>query len=322
MPTRTAPSLESVLGELLEAAIESVDVVRSPYSTSYPIDDVTVRMVDGSELMLVRKDLAWTSLLPPARRAKPDFLYDPRREMRIYTDVLPGAPYGPARCVGIVDQPEAGRSWLFLEQLGGVELFQVGDLARWEATARWIARFHVGCADRSEALLAAGVPMLIHDWRWLQRWADRAVAGAGRDTARALRHLRARAAALWARLADQPTTVVHGELYASNVIVGGVGRGTRVSPIDWEMAAVAPGLVDLAALTAGSWAPRDRQALEVAYAGAAGRRIDAAFVSQLDACRLALCIQWLGWRPRWRAPAAHAHDWLSEALALVEQLEL
>ena len=306
------------------STVESVDVVRSPYSTSYPIDDVTVHLADGSQLVLVRKDLAWTVAAAggsPGQARRSSTTHD--AEIRVYTRRSAAAHRtGPARCLGVVDQPEAGRRWLFLERLTGVELFQVGDLSQWQATARWIAGFHGRLADRSDALLAAGVPLLVHDWLWLRRWADRAVAGAGRGTARAVRHLRARAAALWARLADQPTTVVHGELYASNVIVERAGRHTRVSPIDWEMAAMAPGLVDLAALTAGGWKPRDRRALELAYAAASGRRADDHFDADLDACRLALCIQWLGWRPRWRPPPAQHNDWLSDALVLVERLEL
>ena len=320
MSTRTVPSLESVLGSLLGAEVAAVDVVRSPYSTSYPIDELTVLLEDGSQLELVRKDLSWTSLLPAARRTKPAFLYEPRREMLVYTSVLPAAPPGPARCWGVVDQPRAGHRWLFLERLCGVELFQVGDIERWQAAARWIGEAHRHFEGRVEELVPDSVPLLVHDWRWMHRWADRAVAGAGRHSSRALRRLRSSVAVLWARITELPTTFVHGELYASNVIVGPPGPHPRVSPIDWEMAAAAPGLFDLAALTAGEWLPADRRTIEEAYASAAGRRFDDEFQIHLDLCRLALCVQWLGWRPRWRPPPEHRHDWLAEALSLVESL--
>ena len=322
VPTRVAPSLERLLAELLSKEVESVTVVRSRYSTSFPIDDVTVHLCDGSRLDLVRKDLSWASLLPPAHRGKPAFLYDPRREMRLYMEVLSAAPPGTARCHGVLDDPGAGTRWLFLERLEGVELYQVGDLARWQAAAAWAAHLHVRFEGQVGALLQAGIPLLVHDRDWLQRWAERAVAGATRTNARVLRHLRSRTGVLWARLAGLPTTLVHGELYASNVIVGPPGPEPRVSPVDWEMAAAAPGLIDLAALTAGNWPPHERRSLESAYACAAGRPVDELFDAQLNACRLALCIQWLGWRPRWRAPREHTFDWLGEALVLVERLEL
>jgi aminoglycoside phosphotransferase (APT) family kinase protein len=38
-----------------------------------------------------------------------------------------------------------------------------------------------------------------------------------------------------------------------------------VCPVDWEMAAVGPGLVDLAALSAGGWTAPEREALALAY---------------------------------------------------------
>lgn len=322
MPTRTAMPLEEVLGELIGAVVDRVEVHRSDYSTSFPIDVLTVHLGDGTERELVRKDLLWSALLHPARRTKPEFVYEPRREMRVYTDVLPAGPSGPATCFGVVDRPDVGRRWLFLERVPGVELFQVGDLALWEAAARWAAQFHVTFEGRGDDLRAAGVPLLVHDRQWLMRWADRAAAAAGRNRSRATRHLRDRCGSLWVRIAAQPATIVHGELYASNVIVSGTLPQLRVTPVDWEMAAVGSGLVDLAALTAGNWNPDERHALEVAYAAAAGRDVDDAFVAELDACRLALCLQWLGWKRQWRAPAEHSFDWFTEAMALCDRLEL
>ncbi len=38
--------------------------------------------------------------------------------------------------------------------------------------------------------------------------------------------------------------------------------------------------------------------------------------------RLYIAVQWLGWSRDWSPPAEHAHDWLSEALSLAEELEL
>jgi thiamine kinase-like enzyme len=38
-------------------------------------------------------------------------------------------------------------------------------------------------------------------------------------------------------------------------------EGWRVCPVDWEMAAVGPGLIDLAALTAGWWTAHDSRAV-------------------------------------------------------------
>ena len=43
------------------------------------------------------------------------------------------------------------------------------------------------------------------------------------------------------RLVRLPRTLIHGELYPSNVIVGRGHHRERVCPVDWEMAALGPG---------------------------------------------------------------------------------
>jgi thiamine kinase-like enzyme len=122
-----------------------------------------------------------------------------------------------------------------------------------------------------------------------------------------------------------PVTFIHGEFYASNVLVD--DGGTRVCPVDWEMAALGPGLIDLAALTAGRWTEPEREALVLAYMTALAPRRGwppprAEFLAALACCRLHLALQWLGWSERWSPPAEHAHDWLHEALALADVLGL
>jgi aminoglycoside phosphotransferase (APT) family kinase protein len=115
-------------------------------------------------------------------------------------------------------------------------------------------------------------------------------------------------------------------MYASNVLIAGEPGARRVCAVDWEMAAVGPGLMDLAALTSGSWREDHRQAIVMAYheaiAEPEGWRETEAFLRALDACRLHIALQWLGWSPGWAPPPEHAHDWLDDALRLAERLEL
>ena len=67
------------------------------------------------------------------------------------------------------------------------------------------------------------------------------------------------------RLIRLPSTLIHGEFYASNILVQETREGCRIRPVDWEMAAVGPGLIDLAALTSGAWAERERTEMAAAY---------------------------------------------------------
>jgi len=129
------------------------------------------------------------------------------------------------------------------------------------------------------------------------------------------------------RLVELPMTFIHGEFYASNGLVQETAREPRVCPVDWEMAAVGPGLIDLAALTAGGWTADEKTALALAYHGvlaphAGWPSTPDVFLTMLDYCRLHLGMQWLGWSSEWSPPPEHAQDWLGEALSLAERLGL
>jgi thiamine kinase-like enzyme len=123
-----------------------------------------------------------------------------------------------------------------------------------------------------------------------------------------------------------PVTFLHGELYASNVLVAEEVTGRRVCPVDWEMAGVGPGLLDVAALCSG-WDEPARQAIALAYRaalqpGPGWPPQEQDFLALLDCCSLCLAVQWLGWSPGWSAPPEHARDWLGHALRLIERLGL
>jgi hypothetical protein len=315
--------LRGLVGDVLGVSVTSVGVSRSRHTSSFPIDNLTVTVETGEILLLVRKDLSWGALDSRVRAAKPRFLHDPRREMGMYRLLLAGAPAGTARWYGNVDRPDLGYSWLLIEQISGAGLCETGELERWAACARWLAELHAAFSGSTEALRSSEVPLLVHDRAWLRRWADRAVASTAPTSATcAIRHVHRCVDVLSERLAVLPVTLVHGEFYASNVMVAGAREALRVCPVDWEMAALAPALSDLAALTSGDLAPSMRTDIERAYCATAGRTYDDEFVAELDVCRLAQCVQWLGWMPGWQPAAHHRYDWLGEAVRLVDRLAL
>jgi thiamine kinase-like enzyme len=129
------------------------------------------------------------------------------------------------------------------------------------------------------------------------------------------------------RLLTLPVTFIHGEFYASNVLVNNTGGKLRVCPVDWELAGVGPGLIDLTALVSGGWSAEEKEALAKAYHAELTLRDERSMdleevLIALDYCRLHLAVQWLGWASEWSPPPEHAHDWLGEALSLAEKLEL
>jgi Ser/Thr protein kinase RdoA (MazF antagonist) len=296
------------------------------YRTSFPLEELDVTLGDGAELHLLFKDLAWASLNESARLAKPEFLRDPLREPAVYASVLAPRRLGP-RYYGAAIDPAAERYWLFLERVEGRELYQVGDLELWQAVASWLGEMHSTLAGDRERH-AERARLIEYDEAYYRRWIARAqefAASPGQPPRRAtaLDWIAERYDPVVEGLLELPRTVIHGELYASNVLVADDGHTPRVCPVDWEMAASGPGLIDLAALVSGGWGEKDREAIVTAYRSGAGADRAAFSRDQLDLARLHLAVQWLGWAPpSWTPPEGQRHDWLSEALALGEGLGL
>ena len=289
-------------------------------SSGVPFAAATSHRIDEIGPGWLRKDLAPEALLGEARTAKPAFVHDPRREPAVYRELLRPLAIGP-HCAA------SGDDWIVIEQVPGVELWQIGEPGVWVRVATRVAHLHRrlavavlpghagrGARRRRGPTHADRVPLLVHDRRLFAAWRERAAA-AGVPPAVLAAHRRATE-----RLVSIPPTVLHGELYPSNILVRMVGFRLDVWPIDWELAGLGPAVLDVAALTAGGWAEPQREAMARAYFDATDRPSGSwdAFREDLAAARLHLCVQWLGWAPGWIPPAEHAHDWLGEALELVE----
>jgi hypothetical protein len=297
----------------------------SEYATSFPMEKLDVTFVDGSRRSLAFKRLAWSDLGKEARLAKPRFLHDPRREPAVYASVLTPDSRGAPGYHGAVLDPEEERYWLFVEWVEGLRLEQVGDRSLWQEAAVWLAGLHSmpagNCAERARA-----ARLLDYDRGYYRRWIDRALEfseDGGRR--RALGWLEQRYEAVIDGLLALPKTILHGEFYASNVLVSAdrsdERTGARVAPVDWELAATGPGIVDLAALVSGNWGDEDRAAIVSAYRSAPGAGNFSP--EQLDLARLHLAVLWVGWAPpSWVPPEGQRHDWLGEAVRLAEELDL
>lgn len=298
--------LESTLRQVLNTAVQ-VRRRPYPYATSHRLDAIRVTTSGGTRHELLFKDLSWDRLLPEAGQSKPAFLYEPRREIEAYRRLLSGRELGTAQLYGVVEGG-GGRVGLILEKVLGVELWQVGELDAWCDVARWLGRLH------SMDLLAETdeLPLLTIGPASYRFWLDRArlavgdrlapVAACTDHAVRVLAHL--------------PATFIHGELYPSNVIVA----PGRVCPIDWEMASVGPGLMDLAALTSG-WADDGAWHITEAYVRASAVPwAEEELRVGLDVCRLHQALQWLGWSSVWQPPPEHARDWLAVAVNAAERL--
>jgi Ser/Thr protein kinase RdoA (MazF antagonist) len=327
--------LKEWLARTVAAGREITQLRRRPfaYATSAAIEELTLTFADGSRVELLAKDVGPAGLSAHAAAIKPAFVADPLREPAVYRSILEPANVGAPRFLGAALDPPGGVHWVFLERVDGEMLADVGELERWEAAAGWLARLQATVTTEA-ATRAAGRALLVRDERLLRRWIERSLKftaparAGGRPEAGRYRDLIQR---VGDRLVDGldslPRAFVHGELYPSNVLVARADQAPRVAAIDWELAGIGPFALDLAALTSG-WPRPARESMCRAYLRereARGAPVDGGLHELLHAvalCRLSLAVQWLGWAEDWTPPAEHGHDWLAEAIALMEEAEL
>lgn len=286
----TDDELESVLGRRLLRRRPW------PYASSLPMEQI--ELAGDPPQRVLFKDFTATDELP-----RPGFLKDPLREIAVYRDVLAAAmPDAPAHVASVADP---GRAWLFVELLEGTPLWQAGDLEAWRAAARWLAAMHALEPPRAPRLLrydAAHLRQRVLLARWLP-WAED-VAGA-----------------VAAQLASLPARLIHGEFTPANVLVQHSCGRIRIRPLDWELAGIGPGVLDVAALTAGNWSAPDRDRIEDAYRDACPTHLRPT-AHDLDLARLLLAAQWSGWCDGWEPPAEQRQDWRGQAEYLLERLGL
>lgn len=309
--------LSSAAATLVGDGAELRSLGPSRYATSFPTHLVEVDGPSGCGRMLV-KDLRWQSLSAAARRAKDRTTHDPARELGTYRELLRGAE-GPPRYLGGRGDRRSSTAWLAIEHVDGRELYQWGDRDAWRAAVSWVGSFHRTWRDRSAELAGVRrrVPLLRHDRAQFAGLSSRVRAVRGGDAAEpgVAEVLAAWDGAARELVAADPT-VVHGECYASNVLVSDAGR---VAVVDWETTAIGSGWGDLAALAVG-WDRADREVFLEDYLRASGCSADdATSQRRFTAARLGVCVQWLGADPDWAPPAEQRRDWLAEAHAVLDE---
>lgn len=265
------------------------------YHSSHGMQELDVELADGSRLAMIFKG----GESADAQRTRPAFLYNPRREIDVYRDVLAKADLDTPTFYGatIDEDPDHPRYWLFIEHLrDAIPLWQC-EFDLWPAAANWLKRLHSVATD------ALPKSLLRYDEHFYWKWMERASQNRPELIAVAKRY-----GEVVERLLALPSAFIHGEFYPSNIMVH---DNRRIRPIDWETGAVGPALMDLAALCSGRLDDARRREAAEAYG---------ADVRDLDDCRLHLAIQWLGWSKDWTPPKEHQQNWLAEAMELAAKV--
>ncbi len=328
--------LEGELNRYLDSSRRIVKVERRPfvYSTSFAIEELDVSFHDGTRLPVLLKKLSRAQMLDVARRTKPAFLFNPKREIEMYRAILARHCLGTPTYYGSLVDEQVGRFWLFLEKVPAIRLHKF-EFNTWPhpQVCRWLAEMHLRFEVEVENPVCAQ-HLLQHDsdfyWRWLHRARAIVYDSLGSDSAdgrEEIDWLGDRYPRVVEKLLSLPTTVIHGEFYGQNILVQEQTDGFRVCPVDWEFAAVGPGLIDLAALTSGDWDEQQMDAMAMAYYSVLASHSDRVppvdeFLNSLACCQLHLAILWVGWTKEWYPPLDGKRDWLKEAVRLAKKVVL
>lgn len=287
------PLLVEALGRVLRPRPSTIDLIvvdrRRLRGSTFPVEIVTARVAADRIVSLFCKYEAGLAHEGFGHRG------GVRHEAKVYAKIL-----GPLRCstpafIGRHIDRHTGDTWLFLEAVGAPSIANAPGAqspASLRAAANWIGRFHRDLASRTRAF-----PFLSrYGVAYYRGFVDRVwrFSVGRRRQYPWLREVCDRAGEFIALLLDAPTTVVHGEYYPGNIVV----TEGRTCPVDWESAAVAPGELDLSALTEG-WpqALADECAREYTDARWPGGA-PAGFHRTLAAARLYWSFRWLGSRQR------------------------
>jgi aminoglycoside phosphotransferase (APT) family kinase protein len=225
-------------------------------------------------------------------------------EAKVYQHLLDSLLGFRPRYLGASIEPGTGNTWLILEFAYGAT--RVFDLSFHESNAQaralvesahWIGQFHAACEARIQD--AALSFLKIYDAEYYGGWARRMAEFSRPLQGRFpwLAGLREWGDAWFTPLLTAPQTVIHGEFYSKTIMV----RKEKLFVVDWESAAVAPGEIDLAALTEGKHS-RSRLARRCEREYQRARWPEGApaeFQRTLDAARVYLHFRWLGERPDW-----------------------
>lgn len=277
---------QRALERSLEAAFGEVEVTgREPnrYASTFPSDVVTCVARSRTISLLCKYEV-------PRDRGLRGVPAGVRYESAAYCSAVEPSGLTAPRWFGLFDDEPSGPAWLMLEFLAdALRLDKSPERGGLSRAARWIGsfhRFHDLSAKQAPECLNREGPATFRACvdRAADRWAE----------------LRARhpwfhpfardCEAVFCELFVRRPTVIHGELYPSNVLM----REGSVFPVDWERAAVSAGEIDLAALVEG-WKPEDVRCATQSYVDARwGGEAPEDFAESVEAARAYLHLQALG----------------------------
>lgn len=290
-------------------AISSTSTEQSRYATRSVAGIVTAELADGSlERMFVKT-------IEPGRGDHPDKIRRDR-EPQVYRCLLDRRELPTAALLATRRSASSGACHLALEYVADWSL-KYQRLEHWYTAARRLAELHTHFAMRVDELRECDF-LLRLDQSYFAAWADRCVVAVeetstllGRRLGRPLRD-HGEVAEL---LASQPATLVHNDLAPKNVVADTSLRPARICFVDWELAGVGCGLLDLVHLTHGL-PPAVEQEMRSAYRDGLGESglllDDGALDRLLTACALQNALYRLAHIGAWQIAGETVATWVGE----------
>jgi Phosphotransferase enzyme family len=282
----------------------------TPFVTLFPAEVLSVSLENGDEMSFFVKHLGFEQSDHPDKQCRD-------REVLVYEALLRADHLPAVKYYGSQWNEISKRREVFLGHIDDWNL-KYHDLEHWFTAARRLAHLHAYFATRAERLSTCDF-LLRLDARYLCEWADRAlsvVADQSPELAAELASVVDNYNRVAEVLARQPLTLVHNDLAPKNVIADRSSSPARICFIDWEMAGVGCGLMDLVHLKYGL-DPVNDQKMCMAYceelAGTDLLPPDPQDRNSLfAACEVHQTIYLLAHSKSWRLPTAKVAQWVME----------
>jgi aminoglycoside phosphotransferase (APT) family kinase protein len=315
-----AATVRELLARRLDRPVVVTELTRSAsrFASRAPAEVLSATVAGGASYRLFLKRCGGAEPDHPDKQRRD-------RELRVYSDLFAGRDLPVPQWIGGGWNPAAGRHDLYLEHIDDWDL-RYQSLRYWYLAAGRLGRLH-GTLARARADLATSDFLLRLDAGYFDAWAGRAL-DAVRPQSRRLARRYERVVTAFrsgsALLAAEPTTLVHNDLSPKNVLVDRASRPARVCVVDWELAGIGCGLLDLAQLGYGL-RPAEAARLHACYYRAVrgsdllpSRR--STRLAVLAACRIHQTNVRLWCSPRWSLPDGRLAGWVTEAETLIRRV--
>jgi thiamine kinase-like enzyme len=306
-------ALEEVLTNALRRPVEIRSLKRkpSPYTTLFPAEIVSLSLKKGEKVSLFLKHLGSEQADHPDKQCRD-------REIRIYEELLRDKHLPVVKYYGSRWNRTTERRELFLEYVDAWNLKYHG-IEHWLTAAQRLAHLHAYFASQAERLLACEY-LLRFDAIYFCEWAHRALSAVvqqSEELAATLEPVVNNYDRVAEVLMQQPVTLVHNDLSPRNVIADRSSSPARICFIDWEMAGIGSGLLDLVHLKYGL-ERADDQRMRSAYARElAGTALLPSKSEDLDrlfaACEVHKIIYRLARSKTWNLPIERVAGWVADA---------